>query len=185
MGRPPRSPRREKGAPGSFREARRDLRRLRKLPAEKRPEKVRRARTRFRTPEAIALFLELARKLLDRSPDEAFAWLNLAREGALGVPAETYSVEVAAALLLQVDAHRANAMRVAGDLAAADAVWVTIHAGPAAGGWPTSGSAPSWRAWRPRFGSTSVGSARPTAFSLAPHASIEQRTMTKNAPECC
>jgi hypothetical protein len=116
--------------PASFREARRDLRRLKKLPPAERPEKVRRARTRFRTPEAIALFLQEARRALDHAPAEALAWLDLARDGALGVPAAVYSEEVAAALRLQVEAHRANALRAAGDLAAADARWSALRADP-------------------------------------------------------
>lgn len=120
----------KKVLPESFREARRDHRRLKKLPPEERPEKVRRARTRFRTPEAIALFLREARRALARSPDEALACLDLARQGALGVPAAVYSEEVAAALLLQVEAHRANALRAAGDLGAADARWAALRADP-------------------------------------------------------
>jgi tetratricopeptide (TPR) repeat protein len=100
--------------------AARGMKSLRPLTAEARHQKVKHARTDFRTPAHAELFFAEAGLLLRRDPRQALEWLDLADEVVFWLPVHGYSPGVVATLALRATALRANALRVAGDLRAAD-----------------------------------------------------------------
>ena len=106
------------------------MRQLRQLDPAVRGEWVRLTRTRFRTPAQVEAFLEESRALLRTDPRAALAWLDLAQDVVFWLPARGYSQGVVAALALRTAALRANALRVAGDLRAADAIFRRLHVDP-------------------------------------------------------
>jgi len=96
----------------------RQLWELRKLTPEQRIEKIQRATSRFRDPALAELLIEESRSTVRNQPAEAQRWAEL-------VPVVLHWAHHDAppavhTLLLRAQAHRANALRVLGDLAAAD-----------------------------------------------------------------
>lgn len=110
--------------------AAREMRQLRSLDPAHRLRKLRLTRSRFRTPAHVESFLEESRSLLRTDPSAALAWLDLAEFLVFWLPARGYSGGVVASLALRTDALRANALRVAGDLRAADAVFRRLRLDP-------------------------------------------------------
>jgi tetratricopeptide (TPR) repeat protein len=100
------------------RRARRDCTELLALPAAERPRRVAAARTRFRSRALAERLVEASRETVRRDPAEAAAIAELVPL----VLARLTAAEAAGAASLDVlaRAHRANALRVSGDLRAAD-----------------------------------------------------------------
>ena len=96
------------------------MKRLRPLTPTARGKKVKLARSGFRTPAQVEAFFAEAATLLRSDPRQAIDWLDLAEEVVFWLPGRRYSPGVVAALGLRAAALRANALRVAGDLRAAD-----------------------------------------------------------------
>lgn len=99
--------------------ARKELAALLELPAGERLTAIRRARRRFRSPAFAHLLVEDARTRVRRSPREALEVLDLVRPALELIPG-ALAREWARALAVRAEAHRANALRVTGDLHAAD-----------------------------------------------------------------
>jgi len=108
-----------------------DLWRLRRLPPERREERILRANKRFRTRALAELLLEASRDAVRTDPAEAESLASLVpvvlREtpGALDRP-------WARALALRGHAHQANAIRVSGDLPEAERRFRALRARAAA-----------------------------------------------------
>jgi tetratricopeptide (TPR) repeat protein len=101
------------------RHARRELTALLALPAEKRRRSIARAKTSFRSPALANLLVEEARERVRSSWQEAIELLELARRivvWSTDGPTSTWG----RSLMLRVQAHRANAHRVGGDLGEAE-----------------------------------------------------------------
>jgi hypothetical protein len=96
-----------------------DLARLMALPADERLAAIRRSRKRYRTAAMAQLLVEEARTRVRRSPDESLAVLDLVRPTLEAIPG-ALGREWARALEAVAHGLRANALRVAGDLPAAD-----------------------------------------------------------------
>lgn len=88
-------------------------------PQEERIGRVRRARTRFRNPLLVEALIDLSRHRLRLDATEARHLAALASEVALALSFRTWGHELPCELHLRAVAHRANALRVAGDLHAA------------------------------------------------------------------
>lgn len=99
--------------------ARKELKALLQVPAAERHAALRRSRTRYLSPSFAQLLVEEARTLVRRSPRESLAMLDLVRPALERIPG-AFDREWARALELRAGAHRANALRVSGDLHAAD-----------------------------------------------------------------
>ena len=110
--------------------AAREMRHLRPLDPAGRQRQLRLTRTRFRTPAQVEAFLEESRSLLRSDPREALEWLDLAEYLVFWLSAHGYSQGVVAALALRIEALQANALRVAGDLWAADAIFCYFRLDP-------------------------------------------------------
>jgi tetratricopeptide (TPR) repeat protein len=107
--------------------ARADLRALRRLPQEARAERIRSARSRFRSRAFAELLLAEARRLCRAEPLEAAALAELVPVALLWIPGaegQLWSRTVA----LRASAWRANALRVAGQLRQADAALALLRA---------------------------------------------------------
>jgi hypothetical protein len=116
--------------PGLYRRARRDLRHLRKLPAEERANAVGRAWRSWRSPAHLEILLVEAREALRADPKEALTWLDAARAAAQALLPAGYSLALVQAWQLRLQAHRANALRVTGDLPAADRAFAGLANDP-------------------------------------------------------
>ena len=103
--------------------AARAMKRLRPLTPAGRRKKIKLARSGFRTPAQVKAFFAEATALLRGDPRKALDWLDLAEEVVFWLPGRRYSPGMVAALGLRAAALRANALRVAGDLQAADALF--------------------------------------------------------------
>lgn len=99
--------------------ARKELAALLELPAGERLTAIRRSRRRYRSPAFAHLLVEDARTRVRRSPREALEVLDLVRPALELIPG-ALAREWARALAVRAEAHRANALRVTGDLHAAD-----------------------------------------------------------------
>jgi hypothetical protein len=99
--------------------ARKDLAKLLAMPAGERLAALHRSRKRFRSATLAQLLVEEARTRVRRSPAEAVEVLDLVRPTLELVPG-ALGREWARALEVVAEALRANALRVAGDLLAAD-----------------------------------------------------------------
>lgn len=89
------------------------------MAAPERLHKVERAIKRFRNPVLIDLLLERSEELARVDPREAQEVAELAQEVALRLP-HRYGADVLQSSLARAKAYRANAIRVSGDLRAAD-----------------------------------------------------------------
>jgi tetratricopeptide (TPR) repeat protein len=101
------------------RQARQDLWKLRRVPPARRAERIVGARTRFRTRAFAELLVEDCRERVRSEPREAVALLELVPTVLLWIPG-AHEAEWAEVLAVRAAAHRANALRVAGDLPAAE-----------------------------------------------------------------
>lgn len=108
----------------------RELRYLRQLTPPDRLRKVARARTRFRTPAQVERFLAEGRSALRDDPRIALGWIDLAREVVPWLHSNGYPAEVVDTLALRAQAHRANALRVTGDLRKADTLFKALRKDP-------------------------------------------------------
>lgn len=99
--------------------ARKDLAKLLAMPAGERLAAFRRSRKRFRSAMLAQLLVEEARTRVRRSPAEALEVLDLVRPTLEVVPG-ALGREWARGLEVVAEALRANALRVGGDLLAAD-----------------------------------------------------------------
>ena len=108
------------------RTAKKELSELRHVPADLRPDKVRRAYRRFRSRQLAELLVDESRAMIRNSPAEAESFAALVPwvlDWTRGDP----RLHWAPALLARAAAHRANALRVAGDLIAADQAFADLH----------------------------------------------------------
>ena len=99
---------------------------LRRLPPEKRADAVRNARRRFRGAALAELLLEECRSTVRTNPAEALGWASLVPlvlDWVQGPGAPAW----APLLLARAAAHRANALRVLGDLAAAERTFLDLR----------------------------------------------------------
>lgn len=87
--------------------------------------KVGRAIKRFRNPLLIDLLLEKSEELVSIDPREAQEVAELAQEVALRLP-DRYGADVFQSNLARAKAYRANALRVSGDLRAADRAFAEL-----------------------------------------------------------
>jgi tetratricopeptide (TPR) repeat protein len=101
------------------RRARQQLCELRNLPADQRVGKIRRAYRRFQSRWLAVLLIEESRKLVRSDPAEAESFASLVPEVLAWTRGED-GPPWAPPLVARAAAHRANALRVAGDLPAAD-----------------------------------------------------------------
>lgn len=115
-----------RAAEAERRRARRDLAALRALPADQRERRIANARTRFRSRHLAELLIEASRQTVRQDAEEAMALaelvpLVLARLVGAGEQA------AAPALAIRALAHRANALRVGGDVPAADRSFAAVR----------------------------------------------------------
>ncbi|HEX6201819.1 MAG TPA: hypothetical protein VF100_02375 [Thermoanaerobaculia bacterium] len=108
------------------RRARRDLAELLTLPAEEREPRIARARTRFRSRHLAELLIASSREIVRNDPAEAIALVDLV---PLVLARLVGAAERSAAPSLGVLAlvHRGNALRVGGDLPAADRTFAAVR----------------------------------------------------------
>jgi tetratricopeptide (TPR) repeat protein len=99
---------------------------LRRLPARKRPSRVRRAHRQFRSRLLAELVIEEGRRALGSSPAEARGWFELVPlvlDWTRGNDGPVW----AAGLFARAEAHRANATRVLGDRDDADRAFIELR----------------------------------------------------------
>jgi tetratricopeptide (TPR) repeat protein len=115
-----------------------DLEGLLALPRGERAAALAAADGRCRSPLLFELLLRRSRDALRRDPEEARELAVLAERVAGRVP-PAFGAAIPARLAIRAVAHRANALRVAGEVRRADALWTEIHARAAGepGGDPT------------------------------------------------
>jgi len=106
---------------------------LRSLPASRRRAALRTATRRRVNPLLAGRLLEEARSALRRSPEDALGWLELAEEACGWLAVAGLAPADLADLLVRLRAERANALRVAGELQAADAHFAGLIADPLLG----------------------------------------------------
>jgi tetratricopeptide (TPR) repeat protein len=109
-----------------LRRAREDLARLRRQPIETWPETLDRSKTRYRSRTFVLLLLDEAKRIVRTRPRQAAALTALAplcldRDENRKTMAWAQELKVLAA------AHHANALRIAGDLPAADRAFRALH----------------------------------------------------------
>lgn len=92
------------------------------LPRGERRERLCRSPRRFRSPLLAELLLEESRKRLLAEPVEAHELAQLAIDAALRIDARSLGSDLPTELVVRATAHRANALRVLGDLLTADLV---------------------------------------------------------------
>lgn len=107
--------------------ARSDLRLLRGLAPTERAERIRTARSRFRSRAFAELLLDDARRLSRTDPEEAAALAVLVPLAVLWIPG-AQGRDWARALELRAAACRANALRVAGRIREADRAFTELRA---------------------------------------------------------
>lgn len=110
------------------RRAKKQLSELRTLPAKARAGRIAGAYRRFRTRQLAELLIEESRRVIRDAPAEAESFASLVPlvlDWARGPEAPPWTEP----LLIRAAAHRANALRVAGDLPAADQAWHELRAG--------------------------------------------------------
>jgi hypothetical protein len=108
------------------RRARKDKARLLRLPPERWVETLDNAKTRFRSRTFLVLLLDEARSVVRQVPQRAAAIAALVPV-ALDQRQDRGRKPWAAELRLRADAHRANALRVAGDLPASERIFAELR----------------------------------------------------------
>jgi tetratricopeptide (TPR) repeat protein len=104
---------------------------LKRLPPARRPAKIRGAFRQFQGRALAQLLIEESRSIVRSKPAEAAGWAELVPlvlDWARGDGGPPWAAE----LLVRAEAHRANALRIWGDLTAADAIFVRLRATVAA-----------------------------------------------------
>lgn len=109
------------------RRARADLRELMRLPREERAERIERARSRFRSRALADLLVEESRRVVREDPAEAQSLAALVEVVLLWTPG-ALAADWARDLVLRSRAWEANAIRVAGELRAADRRFAELRA---------------------------------------------------------
>lgn len=99
-----------------------ELELLLSLPAEKRRPKISRALTRFRSPALVDLLLEECIKATTIDAFDAYELAECALEVAMRIPHSEFGRAWAMTCMARAHAHRANALRVGGDLKRADSL---------------------------------------------------------------
>jgi hypothetical protein len=112
------------------RRAREDLARLERLPPERWPELIETSRTRFRSRGFAELLIEEARRRVRTAPPEAEALAGLVPRVLARRPGRE-ACGWARVLATRAAAYRANALRVAGDLPAAERAFALLRRGHA------------------------------------------------------
>jgi len=108
------------------RRAREDVAQLRNQPVSDWPAIVRKAKTRFRSRAFALLVIEESRALVDTAPRQAAALAALVPL-ALERSPERKATPWVRVLTSRAEAYRGNALRVAGDLPAADRAFATLR----------------------------------------------------------
>jgi len=108
------------------RQAREDLRRMLATPPERREEKIVQARTRYRSRAFCELLIEHCRERVRSDAGEAATLLELVGLALLWTPGGL-EAGWAHTLAARAEAHRANALRVAGDLPAAERLFAEVR----------------------------------------------------------
>ena len=101
------------------RRAARELARLKKLTHEERMARARHGRTRYRRPALVDAAIAEGRSHLPEHPDTAGEWFEFTCQLSLRLYRAGHADGVIAERALRAAAHRANALRAAGDLPAA------------------------------------------------------------------
>jgi len=104
------------------RRAKKQLSELRQLAAARRADKVRGAYRRFRSRLLAELLIEEARAVVRNAPDEAHSFASLVPLVLDWAQSEEHAAW-APTLIARAAAHQANALRVAGELAAAERIF--------------------------------------------------------------
>ena len=99
---------------------------LRRLPTEERPARIRRAYRQFRGRTLAELLIEESRATVRTDPAAALAWVDLVPL-VLDWTRGEGGPDWVPPLLARAAAHRANALRVAGDLPAAERTFVELR----------------------------------------------------------
>lgn len=107
------------------RRAKKQLSELRRLPAARRGDKVRGAYRRFRSRMLAELLIEEAKKVVRNAPAEAESFASLVPQVLDWAKSEEHAAW-APTLVARATAHRANALRVAGELAQAEQMFARI-----------------------------------------------------------
>ena len=147
------------------RRAREDVAKLRRIEPSAWVGTIEKSKTRFRSRAFVLLLLAQAKKTVRTAPRTAAAWAALVPV-ALDQRAGRESMPWARDLRLLALAHHANALRVAGDLAAADRELARLHRQLDQAPLRTRLSGERSPVSRPRCGSTNDASRRPTGCWL-------------------
>jgi tetratricopeptide (TPR) repeat protein len=107
-------------------QAQQDLRRLLALPVARREERIINARTRYRSRAFVELLIAHCRERVRSAPGEAARLLELVPTCLLWAP-DGLAAGWARELHVRGEAHRANALRVAGDLPAAERLFGEVR----------------------------------------------------------
>lgn len=114
---------------GDLATARRELAILRRLPPDRRLQRVERSRTRYRSPILVELLLLETGNRLKHKPRKALHWLDVAAAAvrrALSDLVDLEHTEPLRELMARVRGQRANALRVLGELPAADQAFTAL-----------------------------------------------------------
>jgi tetratricopeptide (TPR) repeat protein len=103
-----------------------DLAFLRSLPGDERPLALEESGTRFRGPLLVDLLVQESHAEAHHDSGAAYDWADLAERVARRLPETLYGAAHPARLAIRAAAYRANALRVAGELRGADALWTEI-----------------------------------------------------------
>lgn len=99
---------------------------LLRTPPQERIAKVTRARSRFRSLFLAEMLIDECRQLVLTDPAEARSIVELVPH-VLAWTADDFSVPYAPVLLARASAHRANALRIAGDLHGAERAFIALR----------------------------------------------------------
>lgn len=130
-------------APRAVARAGRFVERLRRLPAERRAGVLRRARREACNPALLDRLIDEACRVRGAAPEAALAWLDLARIAAVSLAGAGFPRRLLGPSLLRIEAHRANALRLAGELPAADRLFCALADDPGGPSWPIPASTAS------------------------------------------
>jgi hypothetical protein len=109
------------------RRARADLRELRGLPRDERPQRIEHARSRYRSRSLAELLIEESRRVVREDPAEAQSLASLVEVVLLWMPG-AHGEDWARELAVTARAWEANALRVGGELRAADRRFAELRA---------------------------------------------------------
>jgi len=94
--------------------------RLRAAPLARRPGLMQRARRKARNPALPDVFIAEARRVVGADPAEALSWLESARDVVGRLAVTGFPKRLLSPAALRIEAHWANALRVAGELPEAE-----------------------------------------------------------------